>query len=479
MAAGTHALHADLLRRVLDNQSVGVALFEPIDSVDFITVYANGVFQSLKPHVPMIGRKFTETWPETAHLFVPSMMRVLETGEAWIAENRELELEREPGRLSKGYFTFTVARIESEGERYVVSEVQETTAGVEAQQRASRDLETTRMLLDASRTLSECVELQHVLNKLAEVLLSSTSHTRSFVFLWDEERRQLTRAASAGVSAFPEGQVFLFDDVSEVTKQVILTRLTAVVDFDALPEAQRGRALAAQQSHVLVVVPVVWRDRLVGLIGVDDPGERREFALREIEIVEGIAAQAASAIENARLFEEGAENLRGLAQRDSAIRQAYSDVIDAVTGGRLILLGTDELDEVLAERTGDVHEIRDPAELGEARRVVREEIGDAPWADDFALAFSEGVTNMLKHAGGGEYWVGKDESRVQLGLSDSGTGIDFRDLPKATLVSGFSTKQTLGLGFTLMMELTDRLLLCTDSGGTTLVLERDLAPADR
>ena len=32
------------------------------------------------------------------------------------------------------------------------------------------------------------------------------------------------------------------------------------------------------------------------------------------------------------------------------------------------------------------------------------------------------------------------------------------------------------MGFTLMMELTDRLLLCTDSRGTTLVLERDLTP---
>ena len=478
MPTGEVVLRADVLRSLLDHETVGIAVLRPVgQGDDFVLAYVNAAFQALKQHVPALGRRYSEVWPEVAKRFVPLMRGVLETGAPWTEQDLALQLEREPGVMSTGYFTFQVTRLEIDGEWNLLSEVQETTGEVEAEQQAKRELETTRLLLRASQALTERVELQHVLRKLAEVLLRSTSHRRSFVFSWNEATRTLTRAASAGVEAFPAGQTFSFDDVSEVTKQVILRRRTAVVDFDALPEEQRGRALAAQRSHVLVVVPVVWQDRLVGLIGVDDPDERREFTKRETELVEGIAAQAAVAIENARLFEERAEALRALEEKDRAIRQAYTDVIDAVTGGRLIILGPDELDEAL-ETQGAEYELRDPADLSEARRRLRQAVDhDARLRDDLVLAFSEGATNMLKHAHGGTYRIGADRQCAQVVLSDDGPGIDFHDLPKATLVPGFSTQQTLGMGFTVMMELTDRLLLCTDSGGTTLVLEKDLLPS--
>jgi anti-sigma regulatory factor (Ser/Thr protein kinase) len=101
-------------------------------------------------------------------------------------------------------------------------------------------------------------------------------------------------------------------------------------------------------------------------------------------------------------------------------------------------------------------------------------LGDLDDLEELLVAFSEGATNMLKHAGGGTYQVGKTDLKIQLILSDKGAGIDFRQLPKAALVPGFSTTQTLGMGFTLMMELTDRVLLCTSPDGTTLVLEKDV-----
>lgn len=178
-------------------------------------------------------------------------------------------------------------------------------------------------------------------------------------------------------------------------------------------------------------------------------------------------------------YAELQRSLRALEEKDRAIRQAYSDVIDAVTGGRLILLGKDELDELTVTHEGDAVELRDPAELGEARGRVEQVVGSVPELADLTLAFSEGATNMLKHAGGGTYRIAREDGCVKMLLADEGHGIDFRHLPKATLVPGYSSKQTLGMGFTLMMELMDRVLLATDASGTTLILEKDLerAPA--
>lgn len=473
------ALGTDMLRSTLDHEAVGVAILGPVsEGTDFLFVYVNPAFQALKAHVPMPGRAYTEVWPEVAEHFVEGFRRVLETGEPWTEQDLAVDIEREPGLMATEYFTFRNTRLDVTGGPFLVSELRRTTAEVEARRRAERELEITRLLLQASRALAKAVKLGDALHELAEVVLSSTSHTRSFVFLWDESNRDLTQAASAGVNAFPPGQKFTFDSVSIETQRSITQRRTIVVDFDALAEPQRGRALAANRSHIMLSVPVVWQDHLVAMLGVDDPGERREFTDREIQIVEGIAAQEAVAIENARLFDERTESLRQLKEKDRAIREAYSDVIDAVTGGRLIILGRDEMAKAIQGHGAREWMIRDPSRLGEARACLREVLCGVSGREDMVLAFSEGVTNMLKHAGGGRYQIHKDARRVQIVLSDHGRGIDFRDLPKATLLPGFSTKQSLGMGFSIMMELTDRMLLCSDGDGTTLVLEKDLEPAE-
>lgn len=172
-------------------------------------------------------------------------------------------------------------------------------------------------------------------------------------------------------------------------------------------------------------------------------------------------------------------SLRELEEKDRLIRESYSDIIAAMTGGRLIILGEDELDDAACGPSVQDFELRDASQLGEGRERLKSALGDLPIVDDLVLAFSEAATNMLKHAGGGTYRICGTKDRVQVFLCDRGSGIDFRNLPKATLMAGYSTAQTLGMGFTLMLELTDRLLLCTSAGGTTLVLEKDLSTAEK
>ena len=84
---------------------------------------------------------------------------------------------------------------------------------------------------------------------------------------------------------------------------------------------------------------------------------------------------------------------------------------------------------------------------------------------------SEALDNALKHAGSGTYQVFAKNGLLQVAISDDGPGIDFRTLPKATLVRGFSTAASLGMGFTIMLQLSERVLLATRPGHTQVVLE--------
>ncbi len=168
-----------------------------------------------------------------------------------------------------------------------------------------------------------------------------------------------------------------------------------------------------------------------------------------------------------------------LREQEERIRQAYVDVIDAVTGGKLILLTEEALASELGSPVGELVPIASPAALGQARRSLLDAIalrfgGWIPGAD-LLNPVCEAWNNALKHAGGGTCRVFATETRLQVAVTDGGPGIDFRTLPKATLVPGFSTAASLGMGFTIMLQLCERVLLCTRPGLTEVVLEVPLS----
>lgn len=168
-----------------------------------------------------------------------------------------------------------------------------------------------------------------------------------------------------------------------------------------------------------------------------------------------------------------------LKRQGDTIRQAYVDVLDAVTGGKLVLLTPTELDESLGETIAEGGDASSPERLANARHEAREAIcrtfPSFSAVDDALAAFGEAITNAIKHAGGGWYRVYRKGDSVQLLVADHGPGIDFRNLPRAALGGRFSTTGTLGLGFTIMLQLCGRVLLTTQPGYTAIVLEIAMA----
>ncbi len=169
---------------------------------------------------------------------------------------------------------------------------------------------------------------------------------------------------------------------------------------------------------------------------------------------------------------------QALQEKDRDIRSAYVDVFSAVTGGRLIIMTSDEIEASLGAPVMEPGAMRSYQDLSGARARLSEafmpEFENNELLNELLLASSEALTNAVKHAGGGSYQVFRKGNTVQVMVSDNGPGIDFKILPKATLLSGFSTKQSLGVGFSIMLELCDRVLLATQIGSTGIILEKHL-----
>ncbi|NLC55321.1 MAG: ATP-binding protein, partial [Armatimonadetes bacterium] len=113
---------------------------------------------------------------------------------------------------------------------------------------------------------------------------------------------------------------------------------------------------------------------------------------------------------------------------------------------------------------------------GQIRTIAQQAGMDTTRAGDLVTAAAEAITNAIKHGTDprAEIWVGEDSVVVR--VSDRGPGIRPEDIPSVLFRHGFSTKVSLGMGYTIMLELADRLWLATSPAGTVLQLEKRVRP---
>lgn len=156
--------------------------------------------------------------------------------------------------------------------------------------------------------------------------------------------------------------------------------------------------------------------------------------------------------------------------------QAYREALYATTGGRMLVVDPVEISELIEKPVWDSSHVIDTlTDIGACRNLVLRMMLQAEvpsqLAFQCALAVSEAVTNALKHATGGEFRLIRMINGWSFMVSDRGSGIDLMHLPLATLLSGYSTKKSLGLGFTAMLKCANRLVLASSERGTTVLLQ--------
>lgn len=159
--------------------------------------------------------------------------------------------------------------------------------------------------------------------------------------------------------------------------------------------------------------------------------------------------------------------------------QVYRDVFYAATGGRLVLVSPCDIPQwsAPAQSTWSVP-IRTPTDIDRCRHLTKKcleaEGVERKQALEVVLSVSEAVTNALKHAHGGEFSLRRTAAGWELMVTDQGPGIDRNVLPQATLMPGFSTKSSLGLGFTAILRSMDRVVMSSSQVGVTLLMQKSV-----
>jgi adenylate cyclase len=166
------------------------------------------------------------------------------------------------------------------------------------------------LLYELARDLSSSLELDVVLRKVMDRVITLLKAARGFIVLVDPVTGTLSVQMSGGEADPEKAREFLGSRT--VIEQVVNTG-QAIVSTDAsLDERFKGQqSVILQNLRSIIAVPLVTKGHVIGAVYVDNPFRAAIFEDQDKEFLQAISDLAAIAIDNARQYERS-EFLRRL-----------------------------------------------------------------------------------------------------------------------------------------------------------------------
>ena len=209
------------------------------------------------------------------------------------------------------------------------------------------------LLTETIAAVNSTLDLQEVLDLVANKVAEALEADACFVYLYDERTDELVLRATHGASVEEAGRRPRMRPGEGITGAAAASRepvmLSAQAHLD--PRFKAFPNLHEEEYESILAVPILMRDKLEGALNVRTRAPR-EFAPAEIELLLGIAGQVAQSIEHARLYDAAQRRvteLEALARISEAVSESLyleesleavvKTTVDAVgaTGAALVL----------------------------------------------------------------------------------------------------------------------------------------------
>lgn len=178
----------------------------------------------------------------------------------------------------------------------------------------------------AGATIASSLDLPYVLNTVTREMVGLLNAEACIILEWNEAANKLSTIATYGVTeklhqgqAAPESR-----PAHQLHIQRVLTEHQAYqVKFDQ-PDIEPAQMAYLHEHNlkILLMLPMKFQDKVVGLVQIQDTRPKDAFTDQEIRMAQLLANQAAAAIQNARLHsetEQRAQQLAFLHELDRAI----------------------------------------------------------------------------------------------------------------------------------------------------------------
>ncbi|MGQ9666069.1 MAG: GAF domain-containing protein [Anaerolineae bacterium] len=170
-----------------------------------------------------------------------------------------------------------------------------------------RRAEVAETVLQVGQALSSSLEPRRILQTVVDEVARLFHVERSAVLLFDAEREFGRIAAEHYPPAQEPAPVFRVSLSTDAVLSRVMEQRGVIFIEDMAAERgmqELGSFWKVRQPRSLLVVPLIVRDEVTGVIMLESLAECRRFSQEEIQQCQLIANMAATAIENARLYDE-------------------------------------------------------------------------------------------------------------------------------------------------------------------------------
>ncbi len=177
-----------------------------------------------------------------------------------------------------------------------------------------RDLDFLQTLYETTRYLNSSLDLAEVLDNVIDRVVEVTGAERGFLMLFDPHTDELRFQVARGMDR-QELETPEFEVSTTIINEVLKTHeplLTFNAEYDDRLEG--GSSIVAKGLRSILCVPITVRDRMIGLVYLDNRLKAGTFNDTHRDLLAAFASQAGFAIENARLYKVAVE--QGRMQRE-------------------------------------------------------------------------------------------------------------------------------------------------------------------
>jgi len=250
-------------------------------------------------------------------------------------------------------------------------------------------------LLGISEMVGGLTETQEILESIARIAPVLVRVDRCAFFEYDEttrEFRPLVVFEPSGLKGRFEGLVLQESDVPRFAQRLVKQRLPILVK-DAGKDPNVPPALVQRLGvRSALVAPLVCRGKVLGALWLDSTRGQHYFTSKEINVVQGIASQAAIALDSAKsgdaaAFDRARFEALAASLADGVIATDPERRIHSLDGGAERLLGWSSA-EIRGRRMAEVFDLTE----GEASLSwTMDAAGPAPVRKDLALRAHDGA----------------------------------------------------------------------------------------
>jgi signal transduction histidine kinase len=181
--------------------------------------------------------------------------------------------------------------------------------------------ETARVLLDLARSLASGTTTDDVAQRLAAAVPKVMPADRASVLLWDEQRRSLSYRGFFGypkeVENVLHGTTHHLEETPQLSEVVVVDQPGSSTGESTVDQVVR-RLVESYGAREVFVVPISARGQLLGVIAATRDIDKPRLELHETlqARMHGLADEAATALQNARLLEQERAVVQGLQEAD-------------------------------------------------------------------------------------------------------------------------------------------------------------------